>query len=440
MQTSARSKRIMSPALRRTRIALSLSSAALSLLVGLPLAAQAAQPVTLTLWENYGTEVNATVTQNLAKAFEASHPNIRVKVISQPASNYFALLTAATMSHTAPDLSVMWTGLFTLKYQHLLANLSPYVSSHTLHQMRGIKWASAGFDPAKGVYVAPLEDQFYIGFYNKALFRKAGIAGPPHSWQQLKTDCIKLKAAHITPMIYGSGSQNLNAEFYPYYDLSYLMAGIYTLPQWKGLYDGSIPWTSPAIVKQVSRWVDLHKQGYTNQNVLTSDNVIQRFIQGQAAMVVKGNWNLKQLYTAMGKNLGVFEPPYSSTSMKGVIQYPGDGFAIMRTSSHKKLAAQFLAFMMSPKGQRIIARGGLVPDRKGFVATNPLYHQLQGLTAHGYTAYPMIDNVIQPSVVNVGSKVLTAAFAGQMSVKSALGQMQSAVQALPPSQRSKNIQ
>ncbi len=67
-------------------------------------------PVTLTIWQNYGTEQNATALQNLAKAFEKLHPNITIKVVSQPADNYFALLQAAAISKNGPDLAVMWTG------------------------------------------------------------------------------------------------------------------------------------------------------------------------------------------------------------------------------------------------------------------------------------------------------------------------------------------
>jgi len=394
-----------------------------------------AAPTTLTLWENYGTEVNATATRDLVKAFEAGHPGITINVVSQPADNYFALLTAATMARKAPDLAVMWTGLFALKYRHLLSNLSPLLPAAALKEMIGLQWSAADFDPAKGVYVVPLEDQFYIGFYNKALFQKAGLGGPPRTWSELEQDCAKLKAAGITPMLYGSGSQNLNAEFYPYYDLSYLMAGIYALPQWKGLYDGSIPWTTPAIESQVQRWADLRAKGYTNANVLTTNNTIARFANGEAAMIVKGNWNLQQLYDTLGKDLGVFVPPYAEHPMQAVIQFPGDGFSIIRTSRHKKEAASFLAFLMSAQGQKIVADAGLVPDREGFTATNPLYHQLLGLTGQGYTAYPMIDNVIQPSVVDVGSKVLTAAFAGQMTVDSALGKMKAELMTLPSDQR-----
>ena len=79
-------------------------------------------PVTLTLWHNYGTEANAVATKNLVTAYEAQHPNVTIKVVSQPADNYFALLKAAAISHTGPDIAVQWTGLFTLQDTSFLLN------------------------------------------------------------------------------------------------------------------------------------------------------------------------------------------------------------------------------------------------------------------------------------------------------------------------------
>ena len=134
-------------------------------------------PVTLTIWHNYGTEQNATALQNLAKAFHKLHPNITVDVVSQPASNYFALLQAKAISRNGPDLAVMWTGLFTLQYKGFLQNLKGLVPASALANVDpdALKWTSDGFNPANGPYVIPLENQFYIGFYNKADFAKAGV-------------------------------------------------------------------------------------------------------------------------------------------------------------------------------------------------------------------------------------------------------------------------
>lgn len=396
----------------------------------------AADAGTITIWHNYGTEVNATALNAVVTAFEKKDPDIHVKVVSQPADNYFALLTAASISHSAPDIAVMWTGVWDLKYAHLLANLRPLLPAAELNQMKGLRWASEGYDTSKALYVLPLEDQFYIGFYNKALMKKAGLDGPPRSWSELATACKKIRALGVDPMLYGSDSQALSSEFYPFYDLSYLMAGAYPVNEWAGLANGKIPWTSPAIASQLEKWADLHKSGCTNKDVLTTTDILTKFAAGKAAMIVDGNWNLQQLSDKMGNDLGVFPLPFSDTPIKTVVELPGDGLSLLKSSHNKKDAVAFLTFLMSGEAQQILAKTGLVPAREGYPATNPLYGALFALTAKdGFTAAPMIDNVIQPSLVDVGQRVLDAAFAQQMTVPDALQKMEEAWKNLPASQK-----
>ncbi|HUY61862.1 MAG TPA: ABC transporter substrate-binding protein [Candidatus Dormibacteraeota bacterium] len=393
-------------------------------------------PVHLTLWQNYGSEANATATADLIKAFEKLHPNITITDVSQPASNYFSLLQAAAISHTGPDLAVMWTGLFTLQYRSYLENLKSWVPASDLARMEGLRWTAQGFNAASGPYVIPLEDQFYIGFYNKALFRKAGITQLPTTWAQLLSDCQTFKAARTTCLYYGSGSQSLGAEFYPWYDMSYMMIGALSLPQWQQLYSGQIPWTSPIVTAQLARWHSLYADGYTNRNVVTAINSLTAFEQGKAAMMIKGNWDLALLSKAMGSNLGVFVPPFSNTPMHGVVQYPGDGFAMTNYSTHKAAAAEFLQFLTTPAAGNIVTATGLISDVRGVTTSDPISQQMLAFAAQqGMTKYPMLDNVVQSNVVNAGSTVLPAFLAGQLSAAAAARKLQQAWQSLPAGQR-----
>ena len=285
---------------------------------------------TLTLWHNYGTEGNAVATNNLVRAFEKSHPDIKIKVVSQPAENYFALLQAASISKTGPDLATMWTGLFALKYQKFIADLKPYFSAAERAKLNGIRYMAPDFNPAKGFLVMPLEVQFYIGFYNKALFKKAGLSGPPESWAELQTACQKLNAKGITPILVGADSQAISATFLPWYDFSYLMAGILSPDQWRGLYTGKVAWNSPLVTAAVTKWAALRTSGCTNKDVLTRLDVLGQFAKGKAAMIFDGNWDTATLQKGLGSKLGAFAPPYQNPKIRGVIQYPGDGFSLMK--------------------------------------------------------------------------------------------------------------
>jgi raffinose/stachyose/melibiose transport system substrate-binding protein len=406
---------------------------------GAALAARAtgkADQVTLTLWHNYGTEGNAVATTNLVAAFEKQNPGIKINVVSQPAANYFQLLTAAWIAGTGPDLSVQWTGLYDLKYEQQLLNLKPYFSASELAKINGAQWASSNFNTRQGLLVMPLENQFYMGFYNKTLFKKAGISQAPRNWAELQTACTKLKTIGVTPIVYGADPQGIGPSPYPFYDISYLMAGLYSPSQWRGLYDGKIPWTSPGIVKQVTQWASMPKNGCTNSNVLTQTDILGYFESGKAAMIIDGNWDAGTLYKAMGSSVAAMLPPFTSKPQKGVIQYAGDGFAVSKSSKHQAEAVKFLKFLLTPKAAAIIKAAGLIPDTKGATAQNPLDNEMLRFAKGGDVAYPMIDNVIQGDVVTAGQNQLDAALGGNTSAGDALQKMQSTWSSLPADQRS----
>lgn len=396
--------------------------------------------VTLTLWHNYGGDNDAIALQHLITAFEKANPSIKINAVAQPGSNYFALLQAAAISHTGPDMSVQWTGLFDLKYAKFLVNLNKWFSPGEIKKIDAAPYMAPNFDVSKGLLVMPESSDFYIGFYNKMLFKKAGIATPPTDWSQLQTDCSKLKAINVTPMEYGlTSGLVLGSSFYPWYDVSYLMAGAFSSPsQWRGLYDGSIPWTSPAVEAQVQKWAQLRSSGCTNSDVLTAANILNKLAQGKAAMIVDGTWDMGTLEKQMGSNLGVFVPPYSSKPMHRIILYPGQGYSIMQDSKHQAQAAQFLRFLLTKQAATIIDQAGLVPPIKGSTTTNPITNQLLALISkQGYTDYPMLDNIVQPEIVTAGQKELVAAFAGNISVSSALQNLKDTLTGLPASRRGK---
>ncbi len=423
---------------RRKMIVGLVALAAGAAVVGGALSATSAKSgnVNLTLWHNYGTGGNAGATVNLVKAFEKTHPNIQIKVVSQPSANYFALLQASSISRTGPDLAVQWTGLFDLKYEKFLLNLKPYFSGAEMAKINALKYMAPNFDPSKGLLVMPLENQFYMGFYNKALFRKAGVAKAPQSWSQLYAACAKLAKIGVTPFVYGADPQSISSSPYPWYDMSYLMAGILTPAKWKGLYTGQIPWTSPKIAAQVGKWTSLPKKGCTNKDVLTKTNILGAFTKGQAAMISDGNWDTATFQKAMGKNVAPFVLPFSDRPQRGAIQYSGDGFSVMGYSKHQKEAVEFLKFMMTAPAQKIIAAAGLIPDIKGYGTSNPLANQMLAFVSkQRLTPYPMLDNVVQPEVVTTGMKQLDAALGGDISAQEALKSLKATLDQLPTSRK-----
>ena len=395
-------------------------------------------PVTLTIWHNYGTEQNATALANLAKAFHKLHPNITVNVVSQPATNYFAQLQAAAISKTGPDLAVMWTGLFTLQYKDFLVNLRGKVPAADLARVdpNALKWTSDSFNAANGPYVIPLENQFYIGFYNKAAFQRAGVTAVPTDWSQLFADCRKLRTAGFTPITYGNGGQPLGAEFYPWYDMSYMMIGSYSVSQWLGLYSGRIPWTSATNAAQLAQWSQMKRAGCTNSDVLTNTNNLGQFETGKAAMMIDGTWDTQKFTQALGSKVAAFVPPFSSAPINGVVDFAGDGLSQMTYAKHSAEATEFLKFMTTSQAASIINAAGLIPAIEGTTTSNPVNQEMLNFVSQNHmTVYPMLDNVVQPNVVSTGSKFLPSVLNGSISAKQALQNLQTTLTQLPTSNR-----
>ena len=402
-------------------------------------AATGSGKVTLTFWENYGTQLSLLNTaKNLISAYEKLHPNVTIKMVSQPANNYFALLQASAISHTGPDLAVMWTGLYLPPYADILANVRPNIPASVLANIEEPQWGAQDFDSSKAILAMPVDAQFYMGFYNKKDFAKAGIKRPPADWSQLFADCTALRKVGVTPIVYGNGSAAYSGEFNPWYDFSYMMIGALPPSQWQDLYSGQIPWTSPQVKAQVNEWHQLYVKGCVNSDALTDTGNVGQFVSGKAAMVSgDGSWDVGQYTQQMGTNVGAFVPPYSTTPQHGVVYFPGDAISVLQESPYKAQAAAFLAFMDSPAGAVQIAKAGLIPDIAHFVSTNALNQQmLDFVQKQNFTVYPMLDNVTQPDIVNVGYQVLPAALVGQTSVTSALASLAAKHNELPASQRS----
>jgi ABC-type glycerol-3-phosphate transport system substrate-binding protein len=399
--------------------------------------ADALDPAKLTLWHNYGMEANATATENLVAAFEEKYPQIEIEVVSQPADNYFALLQAAAIARTGPDLATMWTGLFDLKNQDYLEPLNDWVSLDELKKLKGIEYSSLDFDPDSGVLVVPLEVQFYNGFVNNELWQQAGLDPDvfPTTWDEFFAACETLKDAGITPLVYGTGGQALGGGFYPWYDASYLMME-WSPEEWKQLYTGELAWTDPAVQAQFERWVSLFSETCTNQDVLTNSDSIAQFENNEAAMTLEGTWQIAEFQEIMGDKVGVFLPPFVEEPLKGVVEYSGDGFSMTTYSENKPAAAAFLSFLASDEAQPIVAASGLIPAKEGFSTDSRMAQDLLAFAEEGgYTRYPMIDNVVQGEVVDAGNKVFNAAFGESMSVADALQNMEDTLNQLPEDRR-----
>ncbi len=417
------------PALMAVATAVTISAT-----IGTPgaISAASAATTTITLWQNGSIASSASYLPTAVSTFEAANPGVKIQLIAQPASNYFALLQASFISHTSPDIADLFAGSYNLPVEPYMTNLKPYISANLLDTAKGTKYYALNNNIKDAVFGAPIADQFYNGFYNKALFRKAGVTSVPTDWSQLFAACATLRAHGIQPMAYSMTANGTHEDF------SYLASAL-PLSQWNTLLNDKLSYANQTLIYQVHQWSLLYKDHCTNPDPVTSTNAQQVFATGKAAMYVGGSWLIPP-FESLGQNLGVMIPPFSVKPQKTLIEMPGGGYGIPKSSSHVKQAASFLAFLLSPKGQQIVTTSGQPPViSTGVTATNAVMKQLVALAAGGaYVKYPMYDNFSQPSVSTGINNELELAFMGQTSAKSALANLERTQQALPADERNIN--
>src|ERR1019366_2852380 len=74
--------------------------------------AAARTTTTLTLWQDGSVASSASYLPDLIASFEHSHPGVKIQVVAQPSSNYFALLQTSFISKTAPDIADLFAGTY----------------------------------------------------------------------------------------------------------------------------------------------------------------------------------------------------------------------------------------------------------------------------------------------------------------------------------------
>ena len=394
----------------------------------------ASGPANLIIWQNGNLQdTGFGFMHGVVSAFEKSHPGVKVQIIQKPPDNYFALLQTALISHNGPDIADVYAGSYLTNLEPYLLNLNKYVSASVRSGLSGVQYYSKDQNTSEGTYALPSEEQFYNMWYNKALFRKAGITSPPTDFAEMAADCKIFSSKGMTAFADGSptfvtpGSGAVQ-------DWSYLAGAVYSPAQWNSILDGTIPYNSPALVSEVQAWASLYKDGCTSKQVTTqsSDNV---FTSGKAAMVMDFNGLYPTYSKALGANLGVMIPPWSTTPQHMMVELPGAGYAVVGASPHAKLAAEFVAYTVSTASQKLEAAGGGLPV-VSTVHASGVVSQLLTMAASGkYKLYPMFDNYMQPEVVAQIDNQLPQAFVGQESAQTALSNLQKAFTSLPAVER-----
>ena len=323
---------------------------------------------TITIWDRTYRAFPAytRAIDQIDREFEALHPGVTVKHVAQPAETFDQLLQAAFTAREGPDIVRLVPGApGVLQWTKGLERLDDRVTDEMRENLSGWDTTTPDFKGERDIYGVPygvIGDVFY---YNKKLFRRAGLPTDfqPQTWEDVKEAGEKLKAAGIQPFADGNkeGFANgwwLNVGFQTANTADDLLA----------LANGEAPYTSEAVAEAFAPNIMMQEAGLFEDDRFTTPlqpDGVARFGEGDVGMFL-GKWALTAYYgdynEKLGEeNVGIFLPPgsnYISVNPVGVLGIPA-------FSKNKDTAFAFLEFISEQRNsQTLYEVGGVLPNHK----------------------------------------------------------------------------
>ncbi|MEV0642922.1 extracellular solute-binding protein [Streptomyces sp. NPDC050619] len=374
---------------------------------------------TVEWWNISTTEPTKGVWAALARKFEAQNPKVKIKIVQLENDAYKSKMTALTASGKLPDIFHTWGG-GVLK-QQVDAGLVEDLTDKTQ------PWADSLLPVAKEPYL--LDDRAYgipfdigmIGFwYNKALFKRAGVSAPPTTWSGFLDAVGKLKAKGITPLAL-AGKETWTGMYYWAY-LAMRTAGAEALQKANDDKDFSGA-DFVAAGEHLKELVDLQpfQKGFLGAAYSTPTGQAAAVGNGKAAMELMGQWAPVVEADAgkgLGDDLGFFPFPTVEGGKGAITEVFGGGGGHALRKGAPQAAVDFLKFFASEATDlELVKKTGVlpvVPAAESAIADpniKAVQAQLKGAT--GFQLY--LDQAYAPALGQEVNDSVGALIAGSKS-------------------------
>jgi raffinose/stachyose/melibiose transport system substrate-binding protein len=380
------------------------------------------KPVTINWWHIANNDPLKTIWKQAADQYHAAHPNVTIKITVLENEAFKAKLTTNMQAGKPPDVFQSWGG-GTLKEQ-ADASLVKDISADTKPWIGTLNDAGVKLYQLDGKQYGVPYNLGVVGvWYNKKLFKKAGIDGPPTTWDEFLGDVQKLKSAGVTPL--AVGEKDKWPGMFWWANLSLRIAGGQAMA--KAGQDGSFD--TPGFVeagKQLKRLIDMKpfQAGYLAAPWDGAGGEAATMGNGRAAMDLMGQWapftfnaNTKDK-KGLGKDLGWFGFPTVDGGKSTPSEYfgGGDGFAIGRDAPAE--AVDFVKFLVSQQiGDKGGASGAILPTAKGTESSVKDPNMKSVLDARGKASFVQLylDQAYAPAVGQAVNDAVQQLFAGKAS-------------------------
>lgn len=333
------------------------------------------EPVKVTFFHYFSGTLAGGI-NDLVKQFNKENPQYNLVATPVDHEAFKTSIRVMLAGGNPPDLFSYWAGA---RVQFIVdaGQLAPIDDVYAANKLNDL------FPPAvkQGCtynghkYFLPLTQHFVAFFYNKAVFKKAGVE-PPKTWDEFLNVCEKIKASGVKPIALGS-KERWPAQFWLDYPLL-RTAG----PEYRAkLMAGKASYTDPQVVTAFKMWKECLDKGYfvDNPNAYDWAEASTMVGKGTAAMTLMGTWFMqldKQIGWTAGKDYDFFRFPDVKSGVPDVAVGPIDGVVLPKDAKNPKAAKIVLGKLAGVDAQATFNKGSgaLAPNKN---VPDSIYNPLQ---------------------------------------------------------------
>lgn len=367
--------------------------------------------------------------------FAKAHPEVELKVVATEQSSYKTKLNTAMAAGTPPDVFYSLPGGF----------LGAFVAGGQVMQLDDAMaqdgWGDSFMSSALGqttidghIYAAPVDIDSVVFWYDKALFAEMGWQ-TPGTWAELMALAESAKAEGLIPFALGNKDAWPATFWFQYMEMRLKGSGQITAFN-NGDTDatlGSEAETAFANIAEVAANkyfpIGFNGMGAQEANIL--------FLNGQAAMMLNGTWQIGASADAPeGFDLGFFgfpSVPGGNGDQSDVLGGVAATYAISETANDKDAALKLVKFLTSTA---IMEK--YVDLRKTMVtlaaantekAAGPvLYGISNDLMSKAGNLDPFYDTAMAPTATSVYYNTIQGVLDGSLAPADGAAQLEEALQ------------
>ncbi|WP_136603945.1 extracellular solute-binding protein [Paenibacillus dokdonensis] len=257
-----------------------------------------------------GSDLKSKAFNELLDKFKKENPDIEVVNESvNDETSYNNKFKTAVATGNVPNIWMNYGGQsFKVYAENIAMDLQPVLDEDKA-------WSGAfkplfsgwQYSDIQGTFAVPMEDSSVAIYYNKDLFKKAGVE-PPKTIEEMTALVEPFKKIGAVPMLMGDKENFRGGHLIN--NLSFKRFGFQKI---EDLISRKAKWNDPDMLQLFQLMKDWQSAGVLGDNIVTLDSngTTAQFLAGKSAMLFEGNWAISQLSSSdIADKIGVIPFPY----------------------------------------------------------------------------------------------------------------------------------